>query len=249
MVRRNRSQRQLHHPIRSLLALVCSALIVSSAFAVRQLRIVSPLSALTIWDADVKETVLEEAPRRRFLPRFRAGLQAEVDARKEWIERRKRQKIKVDAAAAAAATGGASIDWAAQAQAMDRRMKQAEAVAVERAYDQAVAKYDAENQSCRIKKAATSENQFQFVGVIHPSQPSASKSSEPAVTWYARKKPKGAKWSVRLVHVDRDAIIKDLFNRGKVDIFAKYETTGTKDPETNRVVVKTEYSVRERSWK
>merc|ERR1712238_447392 len=31
---------------------------------------------------------------------------------------------------------------------------------------------------------------------------------------------------IRMIHVNKDAIIKDLFDRGKIDIFAKYTNTG-----------------------
>jgi len=46
------------------------------------------------------------------------------------------------------------------------------------------------------------------------------------ISWYARPKPKNANWTIRMIHVNKDAIIKDLFDRGKIDIFAKYTNTG-----------------------
>ena len=85
-------------------------------------------------------------------------------------------------------------------------------------------------------------NAYQFVGVV-------KRRSDKPISWYARKKPADAKWSVRLVHVNQDAIIKDLFNRGKIDIFAKYKNTGKVDEETNVPVITSKYEVRERSWK
>lgn len=85
---------------------------------------------------------------------------------------------------------------------------------------------------------------------------------EQSISWHARPKPENAKWSVRLVHVNKDAIIKDLFNRGKIDIFAKYTNTGrqvetvekgedgeTVTKKTTVPIVTTKYEVRERSLK
>ena len=77
----------------------------------------------------------------------------------------------------------------------------------------------------------------------------SSANNETPITWYARPKPAIAKWSVRLVHVNRDAILKDLFNRGKIDIFGRYENTGTRDTTTNQPIIASKYIVRERSWK
>ena len=59
----------------------------------------------------------------------------------------------------------------------------------------------------------------------------------------------GAKWLVRLVHVNRGAILKDLFHAGKIDIFARYVNTGTRAEATNQQpVIASNYIVRERSW-
>ena len=44
-----------------------------------------------------------------------------------------------------------------------------------------------------------------------------------------RKRPKGSKWNVRLVHVYRDAVLRDLFVKGKVDVFDKYISEGAKE--------------------
>jgi hypothetical protein len=112
---------------------------------------------------------------------------------------------------------------------------------VESAYDQAVKEFD--NAAAMKKFRKKNSNKYQFVGVVNSS------TSKDPITWYARKKPANAKWSVRLVHVNRDAIIKDLFNRGKVDIFAKYDNTRTFDEKTKQPIVSAKYTVRQRSWK
>lgn len=197
--------------------------------AVRNLRIASPLQAFTIWDAESKEE--QTTPRSRFLPKFKAGLDGEAKARKKLVEKRD-EKLKADAT---------SSDWAKQAASANSRMRASDDKQVEEAFDQAVADFEKSNKP---KKAKTrSKNEFQFVGVVNPP------SEEEPIVWYARKKPADSKWSVRLVHANRGAIIKDLFNRGKVDVFAKYENTGKNDEETKTPIINSNYCVKDRSWK
>jgi len=205
-----------------------------SVWAVQKLQIASPLQALTIWDPEVKEQAANKGPTRRmrFLPRFRVGLQAEVTARKQLTDHPLTPQ-QVDAA---------SKDWAIKAASSERKRKGVEERFVERAYDQAVKEFDDEAAMNKFR-AKKNSNKYQFVGVVNSS------SSEKPITWYARKKPANAKWSLRLVHVNRDAIIKDLFNRGKVDIFAKYQNTGAIDEKTKQPIVNSKYTVRQRSWK
>jgi len=209
-----------------------------SVSAVRKLQIVSPLQALTIWDPELKEEVVETGGptrRSRFLERFRTGLQAEADTRKKLAESEKvaqQQQVVGDK------------NWAAKAAAMEMQQVHANEKMVEQAYDQAVAQFDAKTQRKMKKKNA---NKFQFVGVINSS--SSGASEEKPITWYARKKPSDAKWSLRLVHVNREAILKDLYNRGKIDVFGRYENTGKRDEKTGQPIIQSKYTVRERSWK
>jgi hypothetical protein len=202
------------------------------AVAIRSLRVLSPLRALTIWDPEIKD----EPPtaRSRFLPVFRARLEAETEARKE-LKQKKDQELQ------ASATSG----WAGSAARSDRRRRKLEESLVEAASDQAAAKAMETLIASAVaaKKTTKNDNQYQFVGVVN------AKASGPPIKWYARKKPAGSKWSVRLVHVDKAAIITDLFRRGEVDIVAKYKNTGTINPETNIPVIESEYSVRERSFR
>uniref|UniRef100_A0A7S2VDG3 Uncharacterized protein n=1 Tax=Entomoneis paludosa TaxID=265537 RepID=A0A7S2VDG3_9STRA len=222
-----------------LATLVC---LLQPAEALRRLRIVSPLQALTIVDPEVpKEADGQVATwRSRFLPKFKAGLKAEMAAR-EAIAKQPPPAI----------PGGAGKDWAARAQAAEQKRIQQEESAAEAAFDQAVAqvgKDQAEKDALMAKMQPKNQNQYQFVGVIQPPSKTAA-TPEPAapITWYARKKPQNAKWSVRLVHVNKRAIIKDMFNQGKVDVFAKYQNTGTTDPETNKPIIAREYKIRNRS--
>lgn len=206
-----------------------------SVLAVRNLQIAAPLQSLTIWDPEIKEEILETGAgasfRSRFLPRFRAGLQAEVEARKR-LAAEALQQQQVDAT---------SENWASQAASLEMQQRMAREKVVEQAYDEAVTQFDAKTVT---KMQRTNPNRYQFVGVVN----SRSNGDKP-ITWFARKKPATAKWSVRLIHVRRDAIIKDMFHRGKVDIFARYENTGAKDETTKQPVITSRYIVRERSWK
>lgn len=214
----------MNHLICSLAALLW---LVGFVSGVRNLRIASPLQALTIWDADVETE--KETHRSRFLSRFRAGLAAEATTRKRLAQQRQ-SRMQADAT---------SADWARRAASSDRRTREQEESAVERAFDEAVQHFD----SVEPMPTRHSENDYQFVGIVN------SKASDTPITWYARKKPASAKWSLRLVHVNRQAIIKDLFGRGKVDIFGRYENTGRVNEETNQPIIASKYVVRERSWK
>jgi hypothetical protein len=208
--------------------LIFAAVCHVSVDAVRNLRIVSPLQALTIPDPEVKEEIT--TARRHFLDRFKVGLEAESKARRELAEK-KSEQLQADATAP---------DWAKQAASSVNRIRNADEKHIETAFDNAVAQFDRDRPS---KKAAKNSNRYQFVGLIN------SASSKTPIMWYARKKPTNARWSVRLVHADQAAIVKDLFNRGKVDIFARYENIGKASDETKGPIVESTYAVRERSWK
>jgi hypothetical protein len=203
--------------MKTLLLLLSS--LVSSALAVRNLQIASPLQTLTIFDPEVDTTT----HRQRFLPRFKAGMNAEQNTFKPH---------KADVS---------RDDWVKQATTTERRNEKV----LEKAYDEAVAKYEQLQQQVK-KSQAHNANIYQFVGVIKKNK---NNTKESPITWYARKKPASAKWSVRLVHANRAAILKDLFQRGKIDIMASYQNTKQRDEVTNQQIVNVKYSVKERSWK
>jgi len=202
---------------------------------------------LTIPDPEVQGEEGLNTPRKRFLPKFLAGLTAEARARREVALKRtadaeeNAEKFSVDDV-----TGS---DWVEKTASSGRARKQKEEAFVEAAYDQAVTGIDdvEKNLDKASKFLNKSRNKYQFVGVIN--RKAATDPKQKPITWYARKKPTTAKWSVRLVHVNQDAIIKDLYNQGKIDIFAKYKNTGKIDEETKAPVVTSKYEVRERSWK
>lgn len=193
----------------------------------RMLKFASPLQSLTIPDPEVVAT--SSTKRQQFLSRFKAGLQAETAARRDIASKRTRDLQK-------AAT---SENWAEKAKGKTKDRRLAEERLVEEAYDKAVAAVSTNEK----KMSSSSPNKYQFVGVVQRG------NSDKPISWYARPKPVGSKWSVRLIHVNRDAIIQDLFKRGKVDIFAKYKNTGRVNEETNTPIVTGKYEAKERSWR
>jgi hypothetical protein len=210
--------------------------------AIRTLRFASPLQSLTIPDPEIQGEESLNTPRKRFLPKFLAGLSAEAQARKELALVRSRE-------AALKADDVTGSNWAEKLALSGRERKQKEEEYVEATFDEAVKGVDSVERT--LDKASKflnkSRNKYQFVGVIN--RMAGSDPNQKPITWYARKKPASAKWSVRLVHVNQDAIIKDLFNRGKIDVFAKYKNTGKLDEKTKEPIVTGKYEVRERSWK
>jgi hypothetical protein len=212
------------------LTVLVAALLGHQSLALKSLRFASPLQSFTIPDPDAKET---KSSRQKFLPKFKAGLVAETATRRKIAAKRTKEVQK------SVASGD---DWAEKVAAEDIRRREMEERIVEKTFDEATAKYDSSIKETP-GSSTKSPNSYQFVAVINRNQ------DKKPITWYARKKPADAKWSVRAVHVNRDAIIKDLFNRGKVDIFAKYRNTGTVDEETKTPIIMNKYSVRKRSWK
>lgn len=233
------------------------ALVVGTASAVREVQFVSPLQSLTIPDPEYVEKQAKassdeelqvgvlETPRRRFLPRFLAGLQAENTVREQIAM----GQISTDDGSDDALEVSGK-DWVGKTKAAEERRRRKEESIIEQGYDAAMAKYDAQTSSASTPKSEN-PNKYQFVGLLDRTNP------KKPITWHARPKPAGAKWSVRMVHVNKDAVVKDLFNQGKVDIFAKYTNTGkfqikgegdnvkpTKIP-----IVTSKYEVRERSIK
>ena len=223
-----------------LLKLLLIVLLASTAEAIRHLRIVSPLQALTIWD---KELPANDTWRNRFLGKVKAGLAAETSARKAMEGQATSSPVQ-----SASSASKTNPKWALQAQRRERAKLAAQEQAAEAAFDQAVAQVDRQQtqQLAQAQKlhAKNNPNNYQFVGVVQPAT-----KSDAAITWYARKKPASAKWSVRLVHVNQRAVMKDLFDRGHVDVFGKYTNTGQTDPETGAPLIAREYSLRQRSWR
>jgi len=245
-------------------------LFVGAASAIQDIRFASPLQSLTIPDPEVLEKVPGSAvesskdgedpgmriqramatPRKQFLKRFTQGLKAEKTAR----EKLALGIVNIDDDDDAFDVG--AKDWVNRAKDADEKRSRKQDAFVESAHDAAVASFDA----AELKKGALNQpknsNKYQFVGLVNRN------NKDKPITWHARPKPQNAKWSVRMVHVNKDAIVKDLFDRGKIDIFAKYTNTGRQvqtvekaedgtsiTKNTNVPIVTTKYEARERSVK
>jgi hypothetical protein len=104
-----------------------------SCLAVRRLRFASPLQSLTIPDPEVQGEEDLNSPRKRFLPKFLAGLSAEAQARKEVALARSRSAQTVDPDAVSGS------DWAEKTAKMERNRRKQEEALIEAAYDNAVA--------------------------------------------------------------------------------------------------------------
>jgi len=237
--------------------LLVATLLLTVASAVKEIRFASPLQSLTIPDQEVLEKVVAdptqqgalETPRRKFLPRFLVGLKAENTVR-EKIAMGQIQTTADDDDDGADAVEVGGKDWLGKTRAADEKRRNREAAVIEQGYDAAMAKYDAVAAAKSSNKAQNS-NKYQLVGLLDRT------NAKKPISWHARPKPSDAKWSVRLVHVNKDAIVKDLFDRGKIDIFAKYTNTGKFQTKkegdatkpTSVPIVTTKYEARERSLK
>mmetsp|Transcript_6213 Transcript_6213/g.9076 ORF Transcript_6213/g.9076 Transcript_6213/m.9076 type:complete len:384 (-) Transcript_6213:47-1198(-) len=120
-------------------------------------------------------------------------------------------------------------------------------------------------QVATTKPSIKLDNKYQYVGVINspklknkvhaardqPKSPSSGEKSSNNifnnVQWYARKKPKQSNWTLRLVHVDRAAILHHYFQRGKIDIYGEYRNTGEIDSQTGKIAVTPVYTARPRN--
>lgn len=194
------------------------------------LRFASPIQSYTIFDRSALSSIDAVIPRRRFLPRFRVGLLAECTSREALMEEQRRGIAIVDDEDDINDGSG----WAEASAAADERRRKATEARIEAAHDAAVKAYD-------DKLATTTRNRiivdplindikFQFVGVANDGKSNRdNRERGDNVTWYARKRPTGSKWNVRLVHVNRDAVLRDLFVKGKVDVFGKYISEGAKE--------------------
>ena len=246
------------------------------------LRFASPIQSYTIFDRSAlsSSSIVDAViPRRRFLPRFRVGLVAERKAREALMEEQRRGIAIVDDEDEDTNGGG----WAEASAAADERRRKAAEARIEAAHDAAVKAYDDKllattTKSRRSAVPSTNDIKFQFVGVVNygiSNRDNMERGGD--VTWYARKRPKGSKWNVRLVHVNRDAVLRDLFVKGKVDVFGKYISEGAKEDaaftaadasgEDNvamgnggldaigggggvtKTYVKAKYAIKERSWR
>lgn len=247
----------------------------SSSGNARPLRFSSPVQSYTVFDKGATTTT--GSPRRRFLPRFRTGLAAERGAGEVLADERRRGVVDfgldLDDDDDDDETGG----WAEASAAADERRRKAAERRLEGAYDAAVGEFDErvavaaaarKSQQPAAAVAKSSGSGYQFVGVVNDGRGGGGKRDRSDVTWYARRKPGKSRWNVRLVHVNRDAVLRDLFVKGKVDLYGKYVNEGLDeeaaafaaadgsspsgedpDPPGMRPLIAGRYAVRERTWR
>mmetsp|Transcript_9766 Transcript_9766/g.13670 ORF Transcript_9766/g.13670 Transcript_9766/m.13670 type:complete len:353 (-) Transcript_9766:152-1210(-) len=222
------------------------------------LEFASPLQSFTIFDKKTLDGARANSPRAKFLPRFRAGLAAEQKIRDRISEEKKLADLGDDDEGG---LGGGGANWAEMSAAADVAERKKEERRLERAYDRATTLYDEKSNALSVNeldKDDVQSGKYQFVGVVNTS--SSGKKGKASVTWYARKKPKGSKWSVRMIRADRDAIARDLHVRGKIDVYGQYVNKGVPVEQRKlakerglgvdeRPVLEGKYSVRERSWR
>jgi len=200
----------------------------------KTLNFLSPLQSLTIFPKEVPTT----SPRDEFVPKFKAGLEAEKNARQFLAKER-----------------GFDDDddeyvgqgWEKKSEESEKKRAEKEDQFVERAYDRAMEGFKETSSPAQVSSKGS---KFQFVGVVQPP------NSEKKVKWFARKRPSNSKWNVRLLHVNRETIVRDLFVNGKVDVFSKYVNSGKprdelkegEDPSASRrPLIEADYNIKKRS--
>jgi hypothetical protein len=221
---------------------------ISSSTSRTPLQFASPLQSFTIFD---KSSSGSSSPRSKFLPRLRAGLLG---------ERRAREVVNNELRSYSSSTSSSDGGWAEHSAQQEELRKKAIDKKIERGYDEATRIYD-RKLAARLAAASStadknkSKSLYQLVGVIN-----TNKSNKKEVTWYARPKPYNSNWNIRLIHVNRDAVLRDLFVKGKIDLFGGYRNQGMGvsggDSGEDKVGVEGrkprvlgEYTVKERSWR
>jgi len=210
----------------------------------KTLKILSPLQSLTFFPKETDTSSSSSTPRDEFLPKFQAGLTAETRTREQLARRREFDVNDGDDESLI----GLDAEWEKRLMEKERLREEKEDEIVDSAWDRATAPFDKKGKD--ISSRSPSQSKYQFVGVVQPP------NSEKKVKWYARKRPNGSKWNVRMLHVNRDVIVRDMFTSGKIDIMGKYVNTGTSLDEVQegeqktssmRPLIKGEYSVKPRS--
>lgn len=254
--------------MRNSALLFTSLLIIAPSYSTsKPIHFDVPLKTLTLKDKSPDTT---PSPRKNFLINFRSGIEAERRARKEIAEEAKilRRYEEEDAGNIDVAPDNdffESSKWAEMSNEKYDTYKQDQrdtiAAAFEKGFESSSKKLQAETELAMENESKKlfprKSNAYQFVGVVQPNK---------KVKWYARPKSENANWSVRVLHVDKAAILRDLFVRGKIDVYGEYANKGlppappapvkkSKKGEEQELVipkvpvVEATYSVKERSWK
>lgn len=212
---------------------------------IKPLQFISPLQTFTIFNKDC----IEKSPRKIFFPKFRAGILAEKMARDTIA---KTSEMCDDGEVSN------EMDLSKMAGKVDAFKEKAKAKKIERLYNNYMNRLfpnDSVNTNGKVVNKK-SVSKYQIVGIVRP--PSIGGK---AIDWYARKRPANSKWYVRLVHPNRDAILRDLFIHGKIDIYGEYINTGKVSDQLGgdnnhgqipigvKPLIEGKYTIRKRSWR
>jgi len=221
--------------------------------ASKPMNFASPLKSLTIPDR-----MSPPSPRSNFLFKFKAGIEGERRARKEIAEETKRLRqfeegdVEVD---------DENVDffesskWAEMSADKFDNFKEEKRNRIASSFDDGfsscASQLEAAAAGATNGPSPKSANEYQFVGVVQ---------SDKNVKWFGRSKPKNSKWSVRVINVDKAALLRDLFVRGKIDVYGSYTNNGipaipagkegayTEETVSKLPIIDADYSVKERSW-
>jgi len=206
----------------------------------------SPLKTLTIFNNGMGTTSKRfTSARATFLQKFKGGISSQNIARNEMKEEENRRKKREEEGSVVLATETEEAEeigqWEEYSLSKEEEVMRERRSKMEEAFEKGFNSVKVGTKSSK----KNGDSAFQIVGVVLPEQ---------GVKWYARKKPKDAKWNVRLMHVDKAALLRDMFVNGKIDVYAKYENKGRhqssqteESDEANSVHVEPVYSVRERN--
>jgi len=219
--------------------------VISVKKIIKPLQFISPLQTYTIFTKDC----IEKSPREIFIPKFRAGIMAGKIAR-ESIEKTSEihDTCKVYN----------EMDWSKMVENIDSFKGKENAKKNERKYNKYINRLFYNNSVKSNGKAVKKKwiSKYQIVGVVRP--PGIGRKE---IDWYARRRPENSNWYVRLVHPNIDAILRDLFIHGKIDIYGEYINRGnvldkysgdnnhSQIPIGGKPLIEAKYNIRKRSWR
>ena len=230
------------------------------------------LRTFTIYDHDITsfDNRTVTVRREKFLQRVKAGLEAERPIRNTF--RAKLESLEQDLVRQMQRSGKSSTGveeivmdeeiWEKKLNDEKRKLLEQEELEAQAAFDRGFSSIKEEKAAMDLTKPTNptlkSTNKYQYVGVINApkirtkgkesvDKEAVSSNIFNSVQWYARKKPKKSNWTLRLVHVDRAAILHHFFQKGKIDFYAEYRNTGEVNSQTGKIIVNPVYTARPRN--
>jgi hypothetical protein len=220
------------------------------------------LRSLTIYDSESSAGAGNPSHREVFLKKLRAGLEAEQPVRDAYAARHAALEEDAIKRSKASKKRNGYIneeEWEEELFDASVELEKEEEKAIEAAFDVGFASIK-EDVNPKTPKAnpIKMKNEYQYVGVVN--SPKAVRKGVAAsgaageqsmfgeqVQWYAQKKKKKSNWSLRIMHVDRAAILHHHFQKGKLDFYGRYKNTGKRNEQTGAIEVDAIYSARPRS--